>query len=341
MLRLGSVLLALVLLTAQTGASVEGALVRTSAAYYSAIPTVANVTGRDMVLDYYERLEDDRERLTDAAPAGYSSEEWAYAADRIATLDLTLVNALLQNSFPNLSSIRGLGATFIRSSRDGTMQPVAVYVPPDYTPTRSFPLVVFLHGRPQTETELLAPDFLERLARDSDTILIAPYGRGIYDFLGSEDDVYDALAAAQGAFSIDHRRTYLAGYSMGGFSVFSVAPRHPDDWAGVMCIAGSLLGSRSQRIVAMMPRTPFYVLTGSADDNIPTRYPTATAIFLRSMDIPVTFYSQAGGTHRLVTLLPILTQAWSDMLHGVVRTPVDLNGSPPLPTAAPVNPARI
>ncbi|HEY3676939.1 MAG TPA: alpha/beta hydrolase-fold protein [Candidatus Tumulicola sp.] len=340
MFRLACRVLALLTLTAQSGGSLNAELVRTSAAYYTALPTVVKITGLDTVLDYYQRLEDDRDRLGDPTPAGYSSGAWENTVDRIATLDLALANALLRDSFPDLASIRGLGATFVRSSRDGTMQPVAVYVPPDYTPTRSLPLVVFLHGRPQTETELLAPEFVESLARDNDTIVIAPYGRGNYDFIDSEADVYDALAAAQHAFAVDRRRTYLMGYSMGGFSVFGVAPLHPNDWAAVMCIAGSLLGSRAQRVVAMMSRTPFYVLTGSADESIPTQYPTATAAFLRSVDIPVTFYSEAGGTHRLITLLPILTQAWTDMLHGVVRTPVGLKGSLALPLAAPVNPSK-
>jgi len=63
------------------------------------------------------------------------------------------------------------------------------------------------------------------------------------------------------------------------------------------------------------------VLTGSADDSIPTQYPTATAAFLQNAGMDVSYYSQPGGIHRLVTLLPILELAWNDMLHGVVRAP--------------------
>jgi acetyl esterase/lipase len=84
-----------------------------------------------------------------------------------------------------------------------------------------------------------------------------------------------------------------------------------------------------------MPRTPFYVLTGTRDDSIPTQYPTATAGFLQSAGIQVSFYSLAGGTHRLITLLPILTQAWGDMLHGVVRAPPVSFGDLKLPAMVP------
>jgi acetyl esterase/lipase len=102
-----------------------------------------------------------------------------------------------------------------------------------------------------------------------------------------------------------------------------------------MSIAGALLGSDAQRVVTAMPRTPFYVLTGSADDSIPTQYPTATAAFLRSAGLDVSFYSLPSGTHRLITLLPILTQAWDDMLHGIVRAPRESFGNLKLPAAIP------
>lgn len=215
------------------------------------------------------------------------------------------------------------------------MQPIAVYVPTTYRPEKKTPLIVFLHGHPQSESSLLAPAFVTDLAQRSGTIVIAPYGRGYYDFQGSQSDVYDALAAAENAFTIDPRKRYLVGYSMGGFSVYLIAPLHPDDWSAVMSIAGALLGSRSQAVTAMLPRTPFYVLTGARDGNIPTQYPTATAVFLRNAGIPVTFYSDPNATHRLYTLRTILAQAWDDMEAGVVRTPWTLTATSPLMAAPP------
>jgi dienelactone hydrolase len=117
--------------------------------------------------------------------------------------------------------------------------------------------------------------------------------------------------------------------------VYEVAAVHPDEWSAVMSIAGALLGSNAQRVVAAIPRTPVYVLTGTQDDSIPTQYPAATAAFLHSSGIEVSFYSLPGGTHRLITLLPILTQAWSDMLHGVVRAPPESFAGMALPGAIP------
>jgi pimeloyl-ACP methyl ester carboxylesterase len=322
-------------LLAAAAPDLRGSLQTTAAQYFSHVAIIAGVTGRDTTMDYYQRLLDDADMVGAPVPTGYPADVWEPYANATAELDLSLADQLLRQSYRPMAEIRGLGETLIRSSKDGTMQPVAVYVPPGYTPGRAAPLAVFLHGRPQSESSLIAPPFIEALADASNTIVVAPYGRGYYDFHGSEGDVYDAVAAATKAFSIDPRRHYLIGYSMGGFSVFSVAPIHPDEWTAVMSIAGALLADTSHTVTAMLARTPFYILTGSLDESIPTQYPTATAVFLRDSGIPVTYYSDPKATHRLYTLRTILAQAWDDMEHGIVRTPVALRSSLPLLGAPP------
>lgn len=323
---------------ALTAASSEPAVVATLGAaaqsYFADVVAISQLTGRDTAMDYYQRLLDDRDTVETATPHGYTDAQWQRAVANIVRLDLSVVDQLMKRDYTPMASIRGLAETFVKSSKDGTMQPVAVYVPASYVPGKPVPLAVFLHGHPQSESELMSPAYVADLANRTGTIVVAPYGRAYYDFLGTESDVYDAYDAAVKAFTIDPRKRYLMGYSMGGFSVFSVAPIHPDDWSAVMCIAGSLLGSRAHRLVSTMSNTPFYVLTGSADDSIPTEYPTATAAFLRDRGLPVTFYSEPGGEHRLITLLPVLTQAWDDMHHGVVRTPYQLTAGT-IPLAQP------
>ena len=325
---------ALVLLGAGSE-SVQNTLRTTAASYYAKVADVARVTGRDTTMDYYQRLLDDLDLFKTPMPDDVAPSMWQYAIENTTRLDLSLADQLLAQSYQPITSIRGLGETLIRSSKDGTMQPVAVYVPTTYVPGRKSPLVVFLHGHPQSETSLIAAQYVDEMAERSGTILVAPYGRGYYDFQGSESDVYDALAAAEQAFAIDPRKRYLAGYSMGGFSVFLVAPLHPNDWSAVMSIAGALLGSRSHAVTAMLSSTPFYILTGARDESIPTEYPTTTAVFLRNAGIPVTFYSDPKATHRLFTMRTILAQAWSDMENGIVRTPWTLTASGPLLTAPP------
>jgi dienelactone hydrolase len=287
-------------------------------------------------MDYYDRLLDDAASLDERAPKRYPAELWQAGIRDASRLDLSLATQLLENSYRPMAAIRGLGETFVRSSKDGTMQPVAVYVPTAYSARTAAPLIVFLHGNQQAESHLLASPYLETLAERTGTIVIAPYGRGAYDFAGAESDVYDAYAAADRAFAIDARKRYLAGYSMGGFSAFRLATMRPDDWSAIMSVAGSLLQSRSGRLLTTMPQNVrYYIVTGFRDDNVPTLWPTATAIFLRDAGRPVSFYLQLDGTHALFTLAPALTRAWNDMERGIVRSPSGLTGAPALPEASP------
>ncbi|MBV9700135.1 MAG: hypothetical protein JO078_08415 [Candidatus Eremiobacteraeota bacterium] len=316
------VTVALALLLGSSADDLRVSLRTTAAAYYAKMAAIAPVAGPDTTYDYYERLRDDADTLdASAVPAGYTAQEWSVLVRRTATLDLSLAQQLLGGQFTDPASIRGLGETLVRSSRDGAMQPVAIYVPSSYRAARPAPVIVWLHGRPQSESELLATPGLTDLAEQTGSILVAPWGHGYYNFRGSAEDVYDALHAAQRAFAVDPRKQFLAGYSMGGFSVFEVAPVHPTQWAAVMSVAGSLLGTNAQRVLSTLARTPFYILTGTKDDSIPTQFPATTAVYLAQAGVGVSFYSQPGGTHRLVTILPILNQAFHDMLSGIVRTP--------------------
>ena len=304
-----------------------------AARYYAQAARISVATGRDSTMDYYQRLIDDAAMFDSAAPPGVSAASWDELRQNFARLDSSLATQLLESAYQPMASIRGLGESFVRSSKDGTMQPVAVYVPRSYSPSRRAPLLIFLHGRLQAESHLLSPEYIADLAEQTGTIVIAPYGRGYYDYNGSEGDVYDALDAASIAFNVDVRRRYLAGYSMGGFSVFNIAPLHPNDWSAVMSIAGALLNSRASRLLSTMPRARFYVLTGAQDPIVSTKFAIDTAVFLRDSGLAVTFYSQSDGTHSLYSLRSILTQAWLDMERGVVRRPVGLTGNGSLPEA--------
>ena len=313
------------------GEPLSAALRSVAATYYEKAGQVGIATGRDTTMDYYDRLLDDADLLSESPQGHYPAQVWQQTIQAAAQLDLSLATQLLQRSYQPMAAIRGLGETFVRSSKDGTMQPVAIYVPPGYSASTPAPLVVFLHGRQQTESHLVAAQYLRDLADATGTIIVAPYGRGAYDFGGAESDIYNAFDAANRAFTIDPRRRYLVGYSMGGYSLFRLAPIHPGDWSAVMSIAGSLLVSREPLVTTTMRDTRFYILTGARDQIVPTSYPIATAIYLRDAGLPITFYSQLDGTHELYSLRQILSQAWHDMERGVVRSPVGLTGASNLP----------
>jgi S-formylglutathione hydrolase FrmB len=326
---------ALAMFAGMSPQAIETRLRDVAAAYYADVARVARVTSRDSVFDYYYRLRDDADSWGDPNARYHRSQEVRDAFTAMSELDVSLATQLMQRSYQPLGSIRGLGETLLRSSKDGTMQPVAVYVPTDYSPSKPARLVVFLHGRDEPESHLLALKAIPALAEQTNTIVIAPYGRGSDDFKGSESDVYDAFDAARAAFAILPKHQYLAGYSMGGFSLFSIAPIHPTDWTAVLSVAGALVLQKASKATATMRNMRVYLVTGERDSIVPTLWPQLTASYLRDAGLQVSFYSEPDGTHDLRSLSAALAQAWTDMERGAVQIPWNLPTGGGLPLANP------
>lgn len=279
-------------------------------------PQLQHRLGTEQTVDIGSRLVDDERSLLDPTPDGYGEDAWHETMQTITALDLETIDRAARDTTPQLPTAPGLHEGFVQSTIDDVWEPVAVYVPAHHT--LHPPLAVVLHGRPQSETELLGQPFLRALADRTGTILVAPWGRGIYDFAEpAQTDLDRLVPIVQQTYAADPRATFLVGYSMGGFSVFKVGTKRA--WSGIMCIAGALLNSEVAAVRFAWRDTPVYVINGSADESIPAEYGMLTAIYLDGLGVPTSFYQQPGGHHWVRSLMPKLTQAWDDMHHGTVR----------------------
>lgn len=319
--------------TAETSRSLVDAMQKLEAVK----PRIYAELGAEVAVNFQRRLFDDLEAQHMTAPENYTAADWADTVTSIAKLDLEAVDQLVSGTPAPLRATPGLHEVLVPSRVDRTLQLVAVYVPPTAKPQRA-PLAVVLHGNPQTESELLGQPFLRRLADRTGTIVVAPFGRGLYDYAEpAATDVYDLLADVQNAFGTDRGRTYLAGYSMGGFSVFMIGPRGGYRWSGVLCISGAILNSGVRPVSIAWHEMRTYVVTGANDTSIPTKYSEQTAGYLAGIGLPVSFYQEPHGTHALRTLAPSLERAWDDMHASLTRpetVPAARNGFA-LPAGAP------
>lgn len=142
--------------------------------------------------------------------------------------------------------------TFV-SEVDGTQQPYALYLPPDFDKTKAYPLVVSLHSEesthrlnfrqlfgaaaPYNRVDPLDPRFYP-VSRDVEFIVAFPFARGSIGYQGiAERDVYQMLADVESRFPIDRDRVYLTGISMGGGGALWYALTRPDVWAAVAPLA--------------------------------------------------------------------------------------------------------
>ena len=299
--------------------SAPSAIARALERYESVRSRVEAELGVTEAAVLHGRLFDDLELQAAPPPEGYSAADWADTVASTLNLDIEAVDQLVSGIPAPLRATPGLHEVLVPSRVDKRWQLVAVYVPTSLKPGKA-PLAIALHGNPETESHLLGMPYLRRLADRTGTIVVAPFGRGIYDYEEpAATDVYDLLRAVQDAFPIDRGRTYLVGYSMGGFSVFKIGPRGGYRWSAAMCISGAILNSGVRAVSIAWQTLRIYVVTGANDDSVPTKFGEQTAAYLASAGLPVSFYEEPKGTHFIRSLTPSLQRAWDDMHASLVR----------------------
>ncbi len=126
---------------------------------------------------------------------------------------------------------------------DGSTQFCRAYLPYEYDPAKSWPLIIQLHGfnpeNPAPERWWSVDNRHHVVADHCGAIVLEPHGRGNAQYLGiGEQDVLRALHEARQHFSVDDDRVYLTGESMGGHGTWSIASRHPDLFAAAAPIFG-------------------------------------------------------------------------------------------------------
>lgn len=139
----------------------------------------------------------------------------------------------------------GIDAYSQRFDTFGRWQPYALYLPAAWTPSRTWPTLVALHGRGGSHASYFefGGGFQRDIGEgrpDDPMVIVSPLGRGRshYESWG-EADVLRVIDDAIARFSVDTDRISLAGYSMGGLGVYRLATMYPDRWATALTWAGA------------------------------------------------------------------------------------------------------
>ncbi len=128
------------------------------------------------------------------------------------------------------------------ADNDGSAQPYYLYLPNDYSPDRTWPLIVFLHGYVPSISVLdpwvLGDEVLE-VAGQNGCMLLIPYGRRNTDFQGvGEVDVLQSMELVKELYPVDPDRIYISGVSMGGMGAWNMFLRHPGLYAAATPMCG-------------------------------------------------------------------------------------------------------
>lgn len=211
-----------------------------------------------------------------------------------------------------------------RDEVDDSPQFCRVYLPPNYNPATTYPVVVTLHGR--------ADDFPpyvkwggndarhDGMADGYGVISVYPHGRGNAWYRGMGDrDVMRCVELVKAQFAVDADRIYLKGYSMGGAGTWYVGTRHPDVFAALAPFFGGY-DFRFQLDEASLERltpkeqfrrerlsyiaqleslfsTPVFVSHGDLDGIVPVDYSRYTVRMLERWGYPVRYWEAPGKGH--------------------------------------------
>jgi predicted peptidase len=156
--------------------------------------------------------------------------------------------------------------------------PCRLLVPHNYDAKKRYPLLVYLHGGGGIGTDNARQirggngqvlDLFVRNQKGFPSFILVPQssGEGWAD-RAQLAKILDVIAAAQKQYSIDAKRVYLGGQSIGGFATYAVVAARPDLFAAAFVLSGSGDPSSAPKLA----RVPFWILHGSADRIVPVDY---------------------------------------------------------------------
>ena len=252
----------------------------------------------------------------DLAYAYLSSDE-AAVADRTAALDairsldvggspisLALLTEIVRRMTPPLRNgqqvVPGKPALLRVRDEPNPEQPseYAVFLPPEYSPNRQYPMVVALHG---DEAPAACVAWWMAEASRRGFIVIAPEYNlrdqpRSYRYTASEHAaVVLILRDALRRFAADPDRVYLGGSLEGANMAMDFGQAHPDLFAGVAAVSG-LPAKYVWATLPNLARVPFYVVEGdlapAETDIIFGKY--AKPVIARNLDMTYVEYYRRG-----------------------------------------------
>ena len=182
--------------------------------------------------------------------------------------------------------------------------PYALFVSSKVTRNKKAPLIVALHGVFGDGNSLLRGNTLD-LAEEGGYILVGPMGYNPQGWYGSpvivmnggpgkgkgpgagkggppptpeppnlaelsEKDVMNVLAIVRKEFTVDDKRTYLMGHSMGGAGALFLGPKYVDQWAAVASMAPAAFRMQPESLAPVKDKMPLFLAHGDADTVVPT-----------------------------------------------------------------------
>jgi predicted peptidase len=200
----------------------------------------------------------------------------------------------------------------------GTTYRYVVYVPAEWTAAKKWPVILFLHGSIEKGDDGVAQSkvCIGHVARTDPNrfpaIIVMPQCRmdASWESGRMQAQALAALDASSKEFNGDRERTYLTGFSMGGYGTWNLAAKHPDRFAALAVVSGGIVWPPDVAIREPDPRAnpyvntaqkvahiPVWVFHGDADQNVPFTESRRMVDALKALKAEVRFTEYQGLAH--------------------------------------------
>jgi predicted peptidase len=194
---------------------------------------------------------------------------------------------------------------------DGQSVVYSVYVPPEYTHERPWPVILFLHGAGERGADGLLPTevgIASAIRRHRDwfpAIVVIPQcaAEDVWWSEGMMSRALRCVEAVSREYHLDPQRLYLTGLSLGGAGTWHLGARAARHFAALVPICGFIdLGPSSgvePRIARELRDTPVWVFHGGQDDRVPVIKSREMVAALRAAGGNVQYTEYPNGGHNV------------------------------------------
>jgi predicted peptidase len=202
------------------------------------------------------------------------------------------------------------GFLFKTLVEDGRRHDYCVYVPPEYEPSRAWPVILFLHGSGERgedgllQTDVGLPAAIRKNRRRYPAVVVMPQCRG-GDVWWSEAMMTLALRCVEetsDAYHLDQNRIYVTGLSLGGAGAWHLGAKYARHVAAIVPVCGFAdLGDGSpgvaQRLAVQLRGVPIWCFHGALDEHVPVQKSREMVAALRAAGATVQYTEIPDGGH--------------------------------------------
>jgi len=191
---------------------------------------------------------------------------------------------------------------------DGQKYAYCVYVPPEYTPDKPWPVVLFLHGSGERgmdgfrQTDVGIAHSIRRARNRVPAIVVMPQCRPDMYWTGPMLTMaVRCLEAASREYHCDPERVYLTGLSMGGQGTWLLGAEYSAQFAALVPICGFAELSESSgaaaRLAARLTDVPIWCFHGAMDPHVPVAKSREMVAAIREAGGNVRYTEYPDGKH--------------------------------------------